>query len=593
MKYYFLLLIMLLLPFAGAAEEKHVRLLAVSETDDGFKGSIADASLIIRPGTGKIFMDTLPLSKFDVQLSTRFAKEVACAYIEKDCSHYDFFYTIRADSPIIGGPSAGAAISALTVAVLDDLPISPDISLTGTINSGGYVGNVGGLINKIEAAADQGIKTVGIPKGSRYYHNTTGNETNSTIDLFAFGEEKGVAVKEIGGLGEAITLFTGKNYSIESADLAIDPSYAKIMSTLAHSLCNRSERLHGDVITALPKLTLLNITYSEELNTSLNLSLRGLSAIDEEKYYSAASYCYGANVGFISLVLSSKNLSEKSRAIFLEELNTSITNLDNNINKKGYRTIPELQTYMVVKERIAEAQRYVDETSALLNTTNSISGLALANERVFSALSWATFYSLNGTAYEFNEQEMKQTCVEKISEAQERVQYARLYIPDGLAGSIKELEDANLDLKKGAFASCIYTASITKAEANVVLNLLGAEEDQLPIIINEKQRLAQTVIAKAIAKGSFPIVGYSYYEYALSLKDYDPYSALLYLEYSLEISSIDMYFEPSNELAPPLLTKAQLSLPFAALIIISVLFGYALGVFTCQKKSMKKSKNKR
>ena len=40
-----------------------------------------------------------------------------------------------------------------------------------------------------------------------------------------------------------------------------------------------------------------------------------------------------------------------------------------------------------------------------------------------------------------------------------------------------------------------------------------------------------------------PILGYSYYEYANTLKEDDESSALLYSEYALELSSLEIYFK--------------------------------------------------
>ncbi|MBU1111309.1 MAG: hypothetical protein KJ896_00900, partial [Nanoarchaeota archaeon] len=46
---------------------------------------------------------------------------------------------------------------------------------------------------------------------------------------------------------------------------------------------------------------------------------------------------------------------------------------------------------------------------------------------------------------------------------------------------------------------------------------------------------------------TFPILGYSYYQYAQTLQEEDPYSSLLYLEYSLELSELDIYFPEEEE----------------------------------------------
>jgi len=93
----------------------HLKLLAVQETPTGYEGSDADLYLELKQGTGNVFLNTFPITKMDTQISTRFAKELACKHYSLNCDQYDFLYTIRAQSNIIGGPSAGAAIAAITV----------------------------------------------------------------------------------------------------------------------------------------------------------------------------------------------------------------------------------------------------------------------------------------------------------------------------------------------------------------------------------------------------------------------------------------------------------------------------------------------
>ncbi|MDO8481210.1 MAG: S16 family serine protease, partial [Nanoarchaeota archaeon] len=139
-----LLFLLLLLPTVLAQTGK-IPLLAVHMEDGVTGGSTAELTLEVVPGSGRVFVDTFPLTRVDTQMSMRLAKEVACDFLEKDCRDLDFIYTIRADSPIIGGPSAGAAAAVLTVATLSSVQLPQDIAMTGTINSGGLVGPVGGL----------------------------------------------------------------------------------------------------------------------------------------------------------------------------------------------------------------------------------------------------------------------------------------------------------------------------------------------------------------------------------------------------------------------------------------------------------------
>ena len=154
-KIVWLLVFLLVMPVV-LANQGHMKLLAVREINGTYVGGSADLFLEVQPGTGRVFLETFPLTKMDTQISTRFAKEIACNYFELDCEQYDFIYTIKSTSSIVGGPSAGAAIAALTTMVMSDLEMEKEMAVTGTINSGGIVGPVGGLKAKVEAAADNG-----------------------------------------------------------------------------------------------------------------------------------------------------------------------------------------------------------------------------------------------------------------------------------------------------------------------------------------------------------------------------------------------------------------------------------------------------
>ena len=146
-----ILFVLLALFSQNVAAEQSIPLLAVEENGNGSlgAGSTATLSLKIIQGTGKVYLDTFPLTKLDTQMSLRFARDIACQYSSKECTTYDFLYTLRADSSIVGGPSAGAAATILTIAELEGITIPEKTTITGTINSGGLIGNVGGVKEKI------------------------------------------------------------------------------------------------------------------------------------------------------------------------------------------------------------------------------------------------------------------------------------------------------------------------------------------------------------------------------------------------------------------------------------------------------------
>ena len=149
------IILLILLCSAVSAADRSLVLLTVSETGDTKIGGTANLDLEKKPGSGRIFIDSFPLTKLDTQISTRFANEIACQQLEKNCNRYDFFYTIRADTSIVGGPSAGLGIALLTGASLLNLDPITDVTVTGTINSGGIVGPVGGMYQKVYAAQEK------------------------------------------------------------------------------------------------------------------------------------------------------------------------------------------------------------------------------------------------------------------------------------------------------------------------------------------------------------------------------------------------------------------------------------------------------
>ncbi|MBR9699310.1 hypothetical protein GOV09_02550 [Candidatus Woesearchaeota archaeon] len=569
-KYLIIALCLLIIPLVAAQEGK-VPLLAVRQIDGGLEGSSAELFLEIKEGTGRVFVDTFPLSELDTQISIRFAKEIACDFLDEDCDDKDFIYTIRADTPIIGGPSAGAAATMLTVAVLTDSSYREDVGLTGTINSGGLIGFVGGVKEKIEASADTGLKTVLIPQGE----NTKINKSdNNSIDIIEFGEGLGVEVIEVIDLNDALRIFTGKEFRQDDEEIEISSSYKDTMKGLAVSLCERNSDLKKRV-----KPPENDSTY----DSAVNLSQKGDEAFKEEQYYAAASYCFGSNVRFNEVFLEERNFSTKEYRQLILELGEKIDEFERFIESKEIKTITDLESFMVVKERLEEARRLIN-----VSDNASIAPIyAFANERLRSAYSWAEFFNNEGRELELDEESLRASCRQRISEAEERLQYAALNIPLNLNGPRADLKRAYEDFNNDEYALCLFRASKAKAEANIVLNSIGVSSDFIPTIVDTKLNVAARVIVDAGKKDIFPVLGYSYFEYANNLKESDRFSALLYAEYALELSNLDIYFkEKERRVLPDIDTDKMV------LVVIGIVIGIVIGLFIQKPKRPKKKSRK-
>ncbi len=571
----FALFALILIAFCSVAQAQtgHMKILAVSEDKGTSKGMTADLYLEVQPGNGKVFIESFPLTRMDTQISTRFAKEIACTEMDIDCSKFNFFYTIRADTALVGGPSAGAAAAVLTAAVLSDLQLDEHTALTGTINSGGLIGPVGGLSEKITGSSELGITKVLIPKGQR----NSKLDDNQTVDLIELGAKNGIEVIEVSDLRQAIYEFTGEKLPDYQEDFSIDLSYTATMQKLATTICNR--KYEGD---------LTNETYMQ----AQNLSKKGEAAIATQQYYSAASFCFGANVKYRYL-----SLIENQSLDILQQV--QITLKDAQEFEKSLpkiKTVTDVQTYGTVRERLLDAQDNLNKTIEYAysnRTLDAIYSLAYAQERVFSARAWGQFLGGEGKQYDVDREVISNTCRDKIAEAEERLQYVRLYLPEALSTARTDINRAYEDLATENYELCISKASKAKAESDVLLNALGVDQEEIPELLTEKLNAAKRTIIRNSNKGIFPIIGYSYYEYAASLKETDPYSALLYAEYALELSNLDIYFNKEPAIPKKEIKIDRLIVGLAGGIIIGSIITAIIASKARPKRIVKRASIKR
>ena len=585
------LVVLLLVPnVLGEARKGHVKLLAVKDSENGdLEGGLADLFLEIDEGQGRVFLETFPLTRTDTQMSTRFAKTIACDYAGVDCRKYDFFYTITADSPIIAGPSAGSSLAGLTVALLLDQDIDESVVGTGTINSGGLIGPIGGLKAKIVAAGEAGMTKVLIPEGERI-----GREENETIDIDEFSEELGIEIIEVSTIGDVVEHYTGLKKEEKNIDIDINQEYSSRMKELAVQLCDRSDELR-ETLKGLSddkiNQSLINVTAANiEIG---NLTDKGKDAYAIGEFYSSASYCFGANVQLSNLILQSQGLSVMEIENKVFDLRQELNDFSLEIDGKEKNTITDLETFMVVKERIVEAEEVTDDVLTTLNSTNSTvlasRILAYGVERFNSAKSWSSFFGSEGRKFKLDEDVLKRSCQDKLSEVEERVQYAEIYFPGSLQNVRDEMDKAYEDFTNKKYELCLFKASKAKASVDVVLGVFGVDPEEYENVLDKKLSVVKDNLAEQTVNGIFPIIGYSYYEYANSLRGENTLSGLLYSEYALELGNLDIYFE--DEGFDVIEFDTEFKYEMYIILIGGVVGGFFLSLLVRKDKKKKKSKH--
>ena len=380
-----------------------------------------------------------------------------------------------------------------------------------------------------------------------------------------------INIIKVGSVEDAVLEVTGKLYPSHE-DQGVSKAYSVRMNKVASAICERTAGL---------KTRLLNINSSAYNASDDKLNLSSL-AFEEAKYYSAASYCFSTNVRFKEKIV--EQLGEEEWLDTKDKADTSINAINKWLDKKKLETIPDLETYMVVKERLSEARDTLNNTNSSNNSTYDI---AYAYERVQSAVAWSKFFGLEGRQFVLDEPALKEGCLKKISDVEERIDYFNLYLPLELNSIRAVLDKAYAELKKENYAVCLFKASKAKAEIDVIISSMSVKEELVPELIDQKLKLAKRVILKEQAKDIFPILGYSYFEYAHSLKNENPYSSLLFAEYALELSNLDVYF-PKKSVHIPIVEPE-----YYYIFILGILIGFIAGILVYRhatsKKEMKKA----
>jgi predicted S18 family serine protease len=128
----------------------------LEQTSDS--GAIMNVSVEILPGEGRVLVQTRPLMGVVFQDAANTAVGVAENRTKKSLSKSDVIFSIEAGSeiPEVDGPSAGALMTVLVEAAINNRVPRQDVTLTGTIDPGGHVGAIGGVIQKATAAKEAG-----------------------------------------------------------------------------------------------------------------------------------------------------------------------------------------------------------------------------------------------------------------------------------------------------------------------------------------------------------------------------------------------------------------------------------------------------
>jgi uncharacterized protein len=207
-----------------AAEKFESSINIVAARAQGEVGVVSQATAEIIEGKGRVLFSLNPFVEPDTQQSAETAVAVAQQFTGKSLADRDVIYGIEnIDAQLVGGPSAGAALTVVTIAALEGKKVKEDVAITGTIQPDGSIGQIGGVIEKASACAETGLRLFLVPKGQMnltYYEQQVQEEKRGfvtiqriryipkTLNLSDYAKEQGwtLEVKEVSNIQEAVNL---------------------------------------------------------------------------------------------------------------------------------------------------------------------------------------------------------------------------------------------------------------------------------------------------------------------------------------------------------------------------------------------------
>jgi uncharacterized protein len=189
----------------------------VPAVDDKNNGIATSLMVEAMPGSGRTLVDIDNLLFWaDTQQSIRTARKVAANITGLDINNYDLIYSIQANATVIGGESAGAAITITTIAALEKKRVNESVMITGTINHDGSIGPVSEILSKAQAAKRTGAELFLVPllqsrdavyETSQHCEKFGASEVCTIEQVpkkISVNEEAGIRLYEVSSVREAI-----------------------------------------------------------------------------------------------------------------------------------------------------------------------------------------------------------------------------------------------------------------------------------------------------------------------------------------------------------------------------------------------------
>lgn len=523
----------------GLEEGVTVPLVADSSTPDGEHGVLLYARVVAANGTGHVFVDTSPYTQVDLQGSARLAAMVASDVLGIDQRAYDFYYIIDISSPIIGGPSAGGALTVATIAAINNWTLKPGVVMTGMINPDDSIGPVGGIPYKLEAAAAQNYTLFLVPEGqvtvtlTKLITRAKGqviitSDVEETVDVLKLGKELNVTVEEVSTIQDVVKIFTGHEITRPAFNgTVLTPGYIGLLEPLATNLRKEAGDMYEETASLTPE--------SQYLAQAKDILSRADKMYDSQKFYAATSLYFNSmiNIRAASWIYGYGNAADRKEYLsdligkVEAQINRSETDLD--IFKSG--GVSDVGAVGAAESRITTSKLKIEEAKDINNTDDKIYALAFANERARTAQWWLTLSTQSGST--LPEKILKDRAGWYLSQSQSISTYMNELLsesahPGVISTPVEDLIHAQKEMQRGYYSGAIFDSLQSSVKSSTIIGFMGLLNTAGKV--NKSEGDAKAAINEARKAGIEPTLAVSAYEYAESLPD--PYEKINQFTYA-------------------------------------------------------------
>jgi len=381
--FFLIALLLLICPAFAILASGTINIFAVTEDN---KGMAAELYMYTIPGTGKsAFITSNSLVGKDTQTTGNIALELAQKETGSKLVDKDIIFDIRANASEVDGPSAGAAMTLLAYSMFAEKPITQKIGLTGTINSDGSIGMVGGVGPKSIAGSKAGIKLFMIPFGEAVADIQDGKDFQ-TVNLLEYGPSTlGMKVVEVGNIKQAIeyaysdidSIIVDSNYSSQvfiPSSIAYE-SVLLPMKNISKSYIDDADVVIGEAKKALDASGLddkvLADFYQKYGESKRNIEM-AKRFLDQNYLYSSANYAFNARVlaGTIKEIAQNPSMLSGDEVI-LSKVSALQEELDIVKAKTNYIPLNEFEWVIGAQQRLAYAKNALDKVTSTVVVPDS------------------------------------------------------------------------------------------------------------------------------------------------------------------------------------------------------------------------------